>query len=51
MANNCGWSQRQVSGAATNGYIAFLKGETFDSNPYSKEVEYKDWCAGYRNGK
>jgi ribosome modulation factor len=44
----------QLSGEAVEGYIAFLKGKKFEDNPYTntnKEVPYKNWCDGFRNGR
>lgn len=42
---------RQASGQAVEGFKAFLKGETFESNPYNTAVKYKDWASGWRNGE
>ena len=51
VKHNTGWSQRQVSGEAVKGFKSFLNGETFKDNPYDTEMKYKDWAAGFRNGK
>ncbi len=44
-------NQRQLSGEATQGYIAFLKGQSFNQNPCNTPLKYKNWCDGYRNGE
>ena len=48
---NTTWCMRQASSEAVQGFVAFLKGEPFDNNPYDTAVKYKDWAAGWRNGE